>query len=173
MLRSFVSSLRHTVHSQCKWTHIMCLHTIGATFLPFELVVFGVSCPCGAEAHQLGCDVSEAPLKTSGALLPQITIEKQQFHFFSFPFFPFVFLINFTQWGSDNCFYIFSPCHSCVYLTCPLKGIALDFMRLYYSIPCQELDEKMDISLMSCSWNVKLQPEAIYLILALMTWGNW
>ena len=51
-------------------------HTIGATFLPFELVVFGVSCPSGAEAHQLSCDVSETPLQPSGALLPQVTVEK-------------------------------------------------------------------------------------------------
>lgn len=51
-------------------------HTIGATFLPFDLVDFGVSCPSGAEAHQLRCDVSETPLQTSRALLPQITVEK-------------------------------------------------------------------------------------------------
>lgn len=48
--------------------------SIRATFLPFELVVFSVSCPSGAEAHQLSCDVCEAPLQTSGALLPEITM---------------------------------------------------------------------------------------------------
>lgn len=51
-------------------------HTVGAPLLPFELVVFGVSCPGGAEAHQLRCDVSETPLETPGALLPQITAER-------------------------------------------------------------------------------------------------
>lgn len=51
-------------------------HTVGATFLPFHLVVLSVSRPSGAEAHQLGCDVSQTPLQTPGAFLPQITAEK-------------------------------------------------------------------------------------------------
>lgn len=51
-------------------------HTIGATFLPFELVIFSVSCPSGAEAHQLSCDVGQTPLQTSGTLLPKITDDK-------------------------------------------------------------------------------------------------
>lgn len=48
-------------------------HTIGATFLPFKLVVFSVSGPCGAKADQLSCDVGETPLQPSGALPPKIT----------------------------------------------------------------------------------------------------
>lgn len=51
--------------------------TIAATLLPFELVVFGVSCPCGAKADQLGCDVGETPLQSSGALPPKITVENR------------------------------------------------------------------------------------------------
>lgn len=51
-------------------------HTIGATLLPFELVVFSVSRPSGAKAHQLSCDVGETPLQTSGALLPEVTGDK-------------------------------------------------------------------------------------------------
>lgn len=48
-------------------------HTIGATFLPFQFVVFGVSCPSGTKADQLSCDVGETPLQPSGALPPKIT----------------------------------------------------------------------------------------------------
>lgn len=74
------------------------LRTVGATFLPFELVVFGVSCPRGAETHQLSCDVSETPLQTSGALLPQITVQKQQitvFNFFILTFSFFILVVSF------------------------------------------------------------------------------
>lgn len=48
--------------------------SIGAAFFPFELVVLGVSCPSGTEAHQLRCDVGKTPLQTSGALLPKVTV---------------------------------------------------------------------------------------------------
>lgn len=58
--------------------HVPDGRTIGATRFPLELVVFSVPCPSGAEADQLGCDVSQAPLQPPGALLPQITVEKQQ-----------------------------------------------------------------------------------------------
>lgn len=48
--------------------------SIGATLLPFELVVFSVSRPYRAKAHQLSCDVGQTPLQTSGALFPKITV---------------------------------------------------------------------------------------------------
>lgn len=52
------------------------LQTIGAIFLPFDLVIFSMSCPHGAKTDQLSCDVSETPLQTSGALFPKTTIGK-------------------------------------------------------------------------------------------------
>lgn len=53
-------------------------HTVGATLLPFELVVLGVPRPRGAKAHQLGCDVGETPLQTPWTLLPHVAVGKQQ-----------------------------------------------------------------------------------------------
>lgn len=52
--------------------------TIGATLLPFELVVFGVPRPRGAKAHQLSCDVGETPLQTPWTLLPHVAVGKEQ-----------------------------------------------------------------------------------------------
>lgn len=62
----------------CTYKQIIMQPTIWATFLPFELVVLSVPCPSRAEAHQLSCDVCEAPLQASGALLPKITGERKQ-----------------------------------------------------------------------------------------------
>lgn len=53
-------------------------HTTGAALLPFQLVVFGVSCPRGAKAHQLGRDVGETPLQTPGTLLPHVAVGRER-----------------------------------------------------------------------------------------------
>lgn len=52
-------------------------HTIGATFLPFELVILSVSRPCGAKADQLSRDVGETPLQPPGALPPNMTVDRR------------------------------------------------------------------------------------------------